>query len=254
LPVLAADHPLRRRLRPIRRLVSFRGSIWRRGLPLEVEFWENYISTGGGEFPGEYQERLDPNAEIRDPLILAAVRRSGSDPVRILDVGAGPLTALGKRDPQDFARRIEIVAIDPLAEEYRRMLRRYGVTPPVLTEACRGEDLDVRFARDTFDIAYARNALDHSLDPMKVIENMVAVVRPGGTIVLRHYRREAEEMSYEQLHQWNFDVEEGRLLLWSKRDTYDVTGQLEHKATVLARLHAGSYHADWVEASINPLQ
>jgi len=232
--------------------VSSTSSSWRRGLPSEVEFWEEYIRTGGGEFHDEYRERLDPTSAITDPLIIDALARSSSELVRILDVGAGPLTAIGKRDPSDPQRKIEIVAIDPLAAEYRRILESFGVAGPVMTEPCRGEDIATRFGRDTFDIAYARNAIDHSIDPMSIIENMVEVVRPAGMIVLRHYRREAEQMRYEQLHQWNFDVDHGRLLLWGKRDRFDVTERLGSKAAVAARPHPGSHHADWVEAAISP--
>ena len=81
--------------------MSSTGSVWRRGLPLEVEFWESYIATGGGDFPEEFRARLDPSEPIGDPLILEAVKHVPAGAVRILDVGAGPLTALGKRDPAD---------------------------------------------------------------------------------------------------------------------------------------------------------
>jgi SAM-dependent methyltransferase len=248
--VLDADHPLRRRLRPIRRLASSTESIWRRGLPLEVEFWTKYLQTRGGEFPEEFRERLDPGAVMADPLILEAIAATNADPVRILDVGAGPLTALGKRDPHEPARNLEIVAIDPLANAYDRLLHECGITPPVRTRQCRGEDIVGVFGRQVFDIGYARNSLDHSIDPMVVIENLVEAVKPGGTIVLRHYRREGETMRYEQLHQWNFDVEDGRLVVWGKRRRYDISGRLAGRATVIARIQPGAYHADLVEASI----
>jgi SAM-dependent methyltransferase len=106
------------------------------------------------------------------------------------------------------------------------------------------------FGAQTFDIGHARNSIDHAVDPMRIIESLLDAVRVGGTIVLRHYRREAETMRYEQLHFWNFDVEDGRLLLWSKRKKYDVTKQLEDRAVVTSRIHPGSFHADWTEASI----
>jgi len=248
--VLDADHPLRRRLRPIRRLASSTEAIWRRGLPLEVEFWAEYIRTAGGEFPEEFRERLDPQAEIKDPIILEAIDRSDADPVRILDVGSGPLTAVGRRDPRAPERRIDIVAIDPLADAYDRLLAQADLTPPVRTQKCRGEDIFKRYGPDSFDIGYARNSLDHSIDPMTVIENLVRAIKPGGTIVLRHYRREGEAMRYEQLHQWNFDVKGGRLLLWSKRRSYDVSQRLDGRARVVAQVHPGAYHADLVEAVI----
>jgi SAM-dependent methyltransferase len=80
----------------------------------------------------------------------------------------------------------------------------------VPTQACEGERLLERFGPDTFDVAYARNAIDHVVDPRRVIENMVGIVRSRGYVVLRHTRNEALNHDYGQLHQWNFDERNGR--------------------------------------------
>jgi len=248
--VLDPDHPLRRRLRPLRRAVSSPTAVWRRGLPLEVEFWADWIRGGGAAFPEEYRERLDPSAPITDPLLLEAIDRTPGSVVRILDVGAGPITAVGKQDPRAQDRVIDIVAVDPLADEYNRLLRDAGIDPPVRTRRCRGEDVAEEVGTRTFDIAFARNAIDHAVDPIRIIESMVAAVCIGGTVILRHYRREGETMGYEQLHFWNFDVEDGRLVLWNRRQRVDLTARLSDRATVTARVHPGSYHSEWTEVSI----
>jgi SAM-dependent methyltransferase len=241
---------LRRRLRPIRRGLSSTTSIWRRGLPSELNYWAEYLGTHGGRFPDGYRDRLDPQAPLTDPVILEAVERTDGDPVRILDVGAGPLTILGKRHP---GRRLEIVATDPLADEYDRLFTQFGVTPPVRSRQCRGEDIVDKFGRHAFDIAHARNCIDHSADPMAIIESMVTAVRPGGTIVLRHYRSEGERTGYVHIHQWNFDEERGRLVIWGRRRRYDVARRLNGRADVHVQIQPGEHHADWVEAVIRPL-
>ncbi|MGH8961148.1 MAG: class I SAM-dependent methyltransferase [Jatrophihabitantaceae bacterium] len=248
--VVQLTAPVLRRLRPIRRSLSSPSSIWKRGLPAELEYWTDYLSTGGGQSPNGYQERLDPHAPVTDPVILEAIERTLGDPVRILDVGAGPLTILGKRHP---TRRLEIVATDPLANQYDLIFGQFGIAPPVRTRQCRGEDITSVFGQRAFDIAHARNCIDHSARPMDVIDSMVAAVRPGGTIVLRHYRSEGQRTGYATLHQWNFDVQNGRLVIWGRRRRYDVARRLEGRATVRARLEPGGNHADWVEAVIRPL-
>jgi SAM-dependent methyltransferase len=219
-------------------------------LPLEVEFWSEFLRTQGGDYPADYRRRLDPIGQLTEPLILEAIDRTDADPIRILDVGAGPITVVGQRDPRDPARKLEVVAVDPLAGEYARLMQRFRLNPPVRTQQLRGEDIADVFGSGAFDIVYARNALDHSVDPMAIIENMVRVVKPGGTIALRHYRREGEQERYEQLHQWNFDVQDGNLWLWSRRRRHNVTERLNGRASVRARLKPTSHHADWVEVSI----
>lgn len=241
---------LLRRLRPVRGRLSSTSSIWRRGLPAELEYWTEYLRTHGGEFPDGYRKRLDPETPVTDPVLLEAIERAPDDPVRILDVGAGPLTILEKQHP---VRRLEIVATDPLADEYDRVFKQFGITAPVRSRQCRGEDVRRVFGSQVFDIAHARNCIDHSARPMEIIESMVAAVRPGGTLVLRHYRREGQETGYVHLHQWNFDVQRGRLVIWGRRRRFDVAQRLQGRATVEARIQPGEHHADWVEALIRPL-
>jgi SAM-dependent methyltransferase len=240
---------LRRDLRAIRRWASPPGAIWERGLSSELGFWEEYFRTEGRQFPDGYRVRRDPDAPIADPLLLQAIDRSSSDPIRIVDVGAGPLTAVGRHDPRRPERGIEIVATDPLAEEYDRLLERFDVIPPVRTRPCRGEEIASTFGAGAFDIAHARNSVDHSADPTVILRNMAEAVAPRGSIVLHHYRREGEEAHYADLHQWNFDLEDGRLIVWSKRRRHDVGETLGDGATVTARIERVA-ERDWVQALI----
>jgi SAM-dependent methyltransferase len=221
--------------------------VWERELPTEVDFWAWYVRTSGGDFPEEFRQRLDPQSLLDDPLVADRVALIARDPVRILDVGAGPMTSLGKTHPQ---RKLQITAVDPLAEEYSKLLEAAAVTPPVPTLACRGEELTTRFAPASFDVIYARNSLDHSEHPMKIIESMLRLLAPNGFIALRHYRNEGEHMTYEELHQWNFELREGELQLWSTREQHNVTAELAGRATLECWQHPGSYHADWIAAVI----
>lgn len=243
----AGPSRLRRGLRAARRLTSSPSAIWQRGLPAEVGFWEEYFRTEGRQFPDGYRERRDPDGPISDELLLWALDRTSSDPVRILDVGSGPLTAVGRRDPRDPDRQIEIVATDPLADEYDRLLARAGITPPVRSQRCRGEEIVDTFGAGRFDIAHARNSVDHSADPLAVIRNMVTAVGPGGSVVLHHYRREGEKARYETLHQWNFDLEQGRLTIWGRRRRFDVASELGNGIAVLTRTESIAGQ-EWVQA------
>ena len=159
--------------------------IWSEGLANELGFWEKQLRDPG--WYSSHQHWLDPDAGIREPEVAALLDELQATNVSILDVGAGPMTALGKTHP---GKTLHITATDPLADEYNRVLREVGVDPPVWTHVCRGEDLLDQFAPEAFDIVYARNALDHSFDAARVIDNMVVLAKQGGHVVLRHLRSE----------------------------------------------------------------
>jgi Methyltransferase domain len=206
---------------------------WRRGKSSEVDFWAGWLvgAPGTEQWKSDRDERLNPETEIRDPLVRDELDRNPAEEISILDVGAGPVTWLGFRYP---GKTLTIVAVDPLAEEYDRLLREAGLEPPVRTIRVAGEELLEHFGARKFDIAYATNALDHSADPFTIISNMVAVVRSGGAVLLRHKRNEGESARYGGLHQWNFDVVDERLVLWNNAAQVDVGSSLEGRAQTTA--------------------
>ena len=187
--------------------------VWTEGVRGEVEFWRRVLPGRVATHP-EYIHRADPKAPIRDPLLNMMIAKIPEQTVSIIDVGAGPLTAVGKTYP---GKTVRITATDPLAPEYVRIMREAGIKPPVPPIGCRGEDLLDLFTPATFDLAFARNALDHCVDPVRVITNMIELVKEDRFVVLRHLRREAHTQLYRDLHQWNFDIEDGELVIWRTR-------------------------------------
>ena len=202
---------------------------WRARSRDEVEFWSAWLAGAPGteQWASDRQARLAPDTEIGDSLVRQELERRAAEHVSILDVGAGPLTSLGYRYP---GKTLTIVPVDPLADEYERLLRAARLTAPIRTTRVAGEDLLEHFGPGRFDIAYACNSLDHSADPLEIVSNMVAVVRPGGIVLLRHKRNEGEQARYGGLHQWNFDVAGGRLLVWNNVVRVDVGAELEGRA------------------------
>jgi len=206
---------------------------WQSQLRAELVFWDRYLRTRGDKWPDEFAERVDPEAPLTERAITSRIRR-GQRSIRILDVGAGPLTILGKRLPNVS---VEIKAVDPLAGDYTKMMDGYGIVPPVRTEWCEGEGLVKKFSEGSFDFAYARNALDHAHDPPAVIAQMVTVVREGGWVILRHRPNEAESARYKGLHQWNFELREGnRFWIRGKTVSHDIAAMLNPVAAVEAAI------------------
>jgi SAM-dependent methyltransferase len=204
-----------------------------RGRRSELQFWAAWLAGAAGaeEWASDRERRFTPHAEVGDPLLRAEIKRLAKSEISVLDVGAGPVTKIGFRYP---GKNLAIVAVDPLANEYSRLLEAAELEPPVRTLPVAGEELLEHFGRGRFDIAYASNSLDHSVDPMRIITNMVGVVREGGSVILRHARNEGHEQRYEGLHQWNFDVADRDLIVWNEAMTINVRSALLQQATVEA--------------------
>jgi SAM-dependent methyltransferase len=211
---------------------------WRSRTSSEVDFWAGWVvgAPGTEQWAGDREARLDPDTEIRDPLVRAELERNPAEEVSILDVGAGPVTWLGYRYP---GKKLTIVPVDPLADEYDRLLRDAKLDPPIRTVRVAGEALAEHFGSRRFDIAYATNSLDHSADPFTIISNMAAVVRAGGVVLLRHKRNEGDSARYGGLHQWNFDVVDDVLVVWNTAVRVNVGAALEGRAVTTAWISGG---------------
>jgi len=223
--------------------------VYRSGLHAELRWWRGFIETRGGAWPEDLMHRLDPDAPLLEPLIADRLERfAGRASVRVLDVGAGPVSVVGKLHD---GIRLDVTAVDPLGDEYRRLLEQAGIDPPVRTETCPGEDVGTRFGAGAFDVVYSRNAVDHSADPLAVVRAMVHTVAPGGFVALRHYQREAEANGYVGLHNWNFDVDDGALVIWGPYGSYDIGAELAGEATVTWWLEETTGRTPWVCAILD---
>src|SRR5688572_17617080 len=206
---MVALQKLRKRIGSLRtniwRKLGWLGSSWEQGVSGELRFWESALKDPAENWCKEtFRFRTDPEALLQKEIQDLFSNHEGT--FRILDVGAGPLSSLGKRFP---GRQVELVAIDPLAQAYDRLLGELNLAPPVRTVFGEAEQLKGMFAPASFDLAYASNSLDHCRDAVKAITEMLHVVKPGGVVYLWHFANEGHAERYSGLHQWNFDVRDG---------------------------------------------
>jgi SAM-dependent methyltransferase len=187
---------------------------WAGGIAHELQFWDAWLASRGLQWPEDYARRMDPAAPLdaRAAQLAPGLARGGR--LRVLDVGAGPVTILGYRLP---GVAVEVTATDPLAPQYAALLARHGAAPPVPTRFAPAEDLRLFVPEGGFDLVHCRNALDHSFDPLRGIEQMLAAARTGGAVLLSHFEDEAEREGYSGLHQWNFAARDGgaRFVIWN---------------------------------------
>jgi len=223
--------------------VGLAGLAWRMGLDEERRFWDRYLATGGSDWPGEFAERIRPDRPVNDAL-RGLVEATPTDPVRVLDVGSGPLTWVATVHPE---RRVELTAVDPLADWYATLFERHGVRPAVPPVVGRAERLRRRFPSGRFDVVVARNSLDHGTDPRRALGEMLSVTRPGGFVYLEHVEREGANQRYRGLHQWDFWVEDDALALGHRSGRVDLTAVLAPVSSVRAELGPDRWVRVWLQ-------
>jgi SAM-dependent methyltransferase len=199
---------------------------WVAGKQHEIDFWSKWFETKGSEWKKDYTDRLDANLPFQEYLVKYLPK---SPQCSILDVGAGPLTILGKVLP---GYELRIIAVDPLASEYDHILRRYNISPIVRTEYCEAERLSEKFPSGFFDLIHIQNALDHSHDPLEGIKQMLKVLKNNCFIFMAHFTNEAEKGKYVGFHQWNFCREDDKFIIWNKDTRIDVHEALKSLAEV----------------------
>ena len=221
---------------------------WAAGIPFERWYWTDWLRTRGGEWADDFRNRLDPAAPLT-PFVADAVWALGQERVRILDVGAGPLTWIGYRLP---GVALDIVPVDPLAPLYAELLAARGLQAPIATRLATAEELTLFFPEGGFDLVHCRNALDHAQDPLAGLRQMLAVTRPGGRVLLDHFEDEGVQGSYQGFHQWNFSLRDGRFVIWNAAGTIDVAKVIGCPCTAWAGAGARQLlvmierQADWV--------
>jgi len=191
---------------------------WKTRTAHEIEWWDAYLTDKGLPL------RLDPDLLMQDRI--AELLPQGTEVADILDVRAGPLTFVGKKCA---GKIIRVRAVDPLAHEYDRLLKKHAIEPLVRTERLDGERLTSRFSANSFDLVFARNSIDHSYDPERVVLQMLEVVKAGCYVLMEHHPDEAEHNHYTGLHQWNFSMNDaGEFIIGSKRGQVNVSRKYAH--------------------------
>lgn len=211
---------------------------WEQGRHETERFWRSVIKPDS-KYHAEWMARMDPEKEF-DSALLTHVRNFDNNKLAVLDVGAGPCTSLGyKADGIE----IRLTAADYYASLFSEILEQNKITPPVKTVFADALYLTQAFSENTFDIVYSRNALDHVLDPIKGLSEMIKVAKVGGLVCVYGHANEGEREFYQGFHQWNFAVENGDLMIWRPYRKYYVSKLFRESVTMGTVWGVGSYYA-----------
>ena len=147
-----------------------------------------------------------------------------------------------------------IIAVDPLADEYDKILHKYSIEPLIRTKKLSAEKLTKEFPSNTFDLVFARNCIDHAYDPEKAILQMIAVVKRNSYVLLEHRPNEADNQNYHGLHHWNFSVSsEGDFLISSKSKQLNITTKYKKICSVSCEILNLGQNDEWLITKIQKL-
>lgn len=214
---------------------------WEKGIHMEIKFWDDFIRTKGLEWKDEFSDRLNKSTKLQAELI--PLLPQGINKLKILDVGSGPLSYLGKIYKNI---KLEITAIDPLANEYAKILQKYSVVPIIKTQNVAAENISQHFKENLFDLVFARNCIDHSISPEKAILEMIKVTKQNCYVYMMHKPNEAETENYSGLHQWNFSCVKGDFIISSKNKKLNFS----KKYSSYAKIKTSIIKGDWLITEI----
>lgn len=177
---------------------------WERGSATELRFWADWIALNGKNYLGP------------TPLADYVANRipSTATKVRIADLGAGAWSRIGTIVP---GVAVEVVAADIFANEYMAVWSSLSMRPEITIE--KQNMTALTYPDNSFDIVHCSNALDHTVNPFRAIFEMKRVLKPGGWLLLRHYKSVGQQYRYYGLHQWNFTPKGDDVLIWSDHAT-----------------------------------
>lgn len=194
---------------------------WKGGIQNEINFWDGFFTSD--EWKEKSHTRLNPKMELQSDV--AKFLPADCNNPRILDVGAGPLTYLGT---MYNGKKLDLIPIDPLADEYGKILSKHSIKPVVCTKKMSAEKISQNFEENSFDLVFARNCIDHSVSPENSILEMIKVVKKGSYIYMIHRPNEATNENYRGFHQWNFSNNGNEFLIGSKKNEVNFSKKYEH--------------------------
>jgi SAM-dependent methyltransferase len=199
----------------------------------ELSFWrdtcnsERFVNSFCKETPNP-EFNIDVAIFLRS---LASEVNKNGEVLSILDVGSGPVSMLSR---SFVDQQVQLIAVDPLADKYYNLWDNPYKHEVVLPIACDGEKLSEKFGKERFDVIHIRNALDHVIHPIAVIEEMIKTTKHGGHIVIHGFENEADRMQWTGFHQWNLKVEKDDLIIDGKRGAhYSMRDQFKNSLRVV---------------------
>ncbi len=211
---------------------------WIEGVSYEIAFWNGWLSNPANR--ASALARMSSTADIGQPLgdFDPAVL---NEDFTVLDVGCGMAY---HNAPYIDGKKIDLHYVDPLARFYNEIAEKQGLPLPPI-EFAMVEYLSSFYAPGSASVVLIQNALDHCFQPVRGILECLKTLKTGGTLYLFHNRNEAEHENYMGFHQFNIDLQDGRLVIWNRTERYDMNEILKDCAQIRTEEVQGNIRA-WI--------
>ncbi|MFX1393583.1 MAG: methyltransferase domain-containing protein [Promethearchaeota archaeon] len=150
---------------------------------------------------------------IRD-VVFDLKKQFNVDVLETLEIGSGPNSNLSYWVDNKLIR---VIAIDPLAHIYRKMMKRLNYIYPIVPIKLKGENLLKSFKKESFHIIYAQNSLDHAENPLKCFRNGYHLLKKGGLFFVCTNIREGSRKSWTGMHKYDIYIENKELFLENQK-------------------------------------
>lgn len=203
---------------------------WLDGISYEIAFWNN-VYRWSHTFRGmmrwaNYGSKIELEGFDANNFLLSF------EQPKVYDVGCGMSYAVGdKIEKNGKLIPLDIHYVDPLAFHFNRILKKNKRNLPQI-ELGMAEYLSAFIPNQDASLITIQNALDHSSAPVKGIIESLLSLHEGGVLYLNHHPNEAEMEKYKGFHQYNVDEKDGKLIVWNKQESINVTQLLDGFASV----------------------
>jgi SAM-dependent methyltransferase len=171
---------------------------------------------------------------------------------RVLDMACGA----GRHAFEMYRRGADVVAFDQDADELGTVrdmfvaMREAGEVPSgAEADVKQGDALSLPFADGEFDRVVAAEVLEHIPDDLAAIDELVRVLRPGGTLAVTVPRWLPERVCWALSDEYH-EVEGGHVRIYAGDE---LVGKLEGAGLVLSgRHHAHALHSPywWLKCAV----
>lgn len=177
---------------------------WKKNHDFNMQFWRRKLPYKAKTFNHDF-----PLPDYFAPMI------GDKREIWIADLGAGVVATTGNTW---VATVVHLYPSDIYADEFKELWRDYGVEQWIPMEKQIMEYLT--YEDEMFDIIHCANALDHTINPFKALQEMYRVCKPGGWIYLRHNPDNGKKRRYSMQHQWNISATSDDCLFWNYQDKF----------------------------------
>lgn len=200
---------------------------WLNGIPYEIAFWSSIYNNRKSR--NKLFLWTQNNCGINQRLFNLDEFLSDKKQSTVLDVGCG-MSFRTKYLLEGY--EVNLHYIDPLADFFNKIAIKKKVNVPTIRFGML-EYLSAFYKAEDICLIFIFNALDHSQDPLKGLFECFEVLTIGGVIYLQHHNNEAETESYRGFHQFNITIINQELIIWNKKNRYNINEMFDGIAEVI---------------------